>query len=287
MTTREILGRHDKFLDSLVDGFDVQLQPLLDAAQKRTLKALESKLTFAKDGSIETTSANQRVLRSINRTFKIEMNRSTKQAPGGYKGLADSFSGQFAEHLPQFQGVLNEISKSLKGPPLPEVTFGAEDVDLFAAQATGAKDMLLDVLDATANAAKRQAMFNVGGLKFSDLASELADQFGKTAASATSIADTSVSMFYRTIASQSYKKIEAGLKPGAVKYEYAGPDDSLTRDFCERMLDKSQDKPMTREEIDAQDNGQGIPAFVGCGGFNCRHQWILSFADEKKQDKES
>jgi hypothetical protein len=287
MTTREILGRHDKFLDSLVDGFDDQLKPLLDAAQKRTLKTLESKLSFAKDGSIETTPANQRVLRSINRTFKIEMNRSTKQAPGGYKGLADSFSSQFAEHLPQFQSVLNQISESLDGPPLPKVVFDAADVDLFAAQATGAKDLLLDVLDATANAAKRQAMFSVGGLKFSDLANELADQFGRTASQATALADTSVSMFYRTIASQSYRKIEKGLKPGAVKYEYAGPDDSLTRVFCDDMIQRSRDKPMTRAEIDAEDNGQIPGCFTSAGGFNCRHQWILSFADEKNADRKS
>jgi len=282
MTTREILGQHDKFLDSLIDGFEDRLKPLLNAAQKRALQALEDGLTFSKDGSIETTPANQRVLRSINRIFKTEMNRSTKEAPGGYKGLVDSFSAQFAEHLPQFQDVLNQITQSLDGPVLPAIKFGAEDVDLFAAQATGAKDVLLDVLDRTANAAKRQAMFNVGGLKFSDLAGELADQFGKTAAEATALADTSVSTFYRTIASQSYAKIEKGLAKGAVKFEYAGPDDSLTRPFCDDMLDQSKADPLTRAEIDDLDNGQIPGVFVTCGGFNCRHQWILSFADEKR-----
>jgi hypothetical protein len=282
MTTREILGQHDKFLDSLVDGFEDRLKPLLAAAQKRALKSLEDDLTFSKDGSIETTPANQRTLRSINRLFKTEMNRSTKQAPGGYKGLVDSFSAQFAEALPQFQDVLNRISKSLDGPPLPAIKFGAEDVDLFVAQATSAKDVLLDVLDATANAAKRQAMFSVGGLRFSDLAGELADQFSKTAAQATALADTSVSMFYRTIASQSYKKIEKGLAKGAVKFEYAGPDDSLTREFCDEMIDRTRDEPLTRDQIDGLDNGQIPGVFTSCGGFQCRHQWILSFADEQK-----
>jgi hypothetical protein len=278
VTTSEILGRHDKFLDSLIDGFEERLDPLIDAARLRTLKALEKKLTI-KDGAIEFTPANQRVLRSIARLFKTEMNRSTKQTPGGFKGLADAFSSQFADHLPKFEDVLNRISQSLKGPKLPPVKFTAADVDLFASQAIGAKEMLLDVLNQTASAGKRQALFGVGGLKFSDLADELAKQFGRTKSSALSIADTSVSMFYRTIASQSYKKIEETREPGTVRYEYAGPEDQLERPFCADLSHKAGQ--YTRAQIDAMDNGQGLPVFTACGGYNCRHQWILSVADEE------
>lgn len=281
MTTSEILGRHDKFLDSLIDGFDGKLQPLIAGARKRTLKQLESKLTVGAGGVIEHTPANQRTLRSINRIFKTEMNRSTKAEPGGYKAVVDAFSSQFADHLPKFQSVLNTISESLSGPPLPPVKFSAADIDLFASQAIGTKELLLGVLDQTAAAAKRQALFSAGGLKFSELASELEQQFGKTAAAAKTLADTSVSMFYRTIASQSYRKIEAGLTKDAVKYEYAGPVDGLERDFCADLSAKG--KAYTRAEIDDMDNGQGLPVFTSCGGYNCRHSWILSFADEKAE----
>lgn len=271
--TTQILGKHDKFLDSLVDGFEGQLDPLLEAAQKRTLAALEKKLSFAKDGSIEFTPANQRVLRSINRLFKTEMNRSTKQTPGGYKAVAQAFSEQFADHLPQFQDVLNQISQSLSGPPLPQVKFTGEDLDLFASQAVGAKDLLMGVLDNTASAAKRQALFSAGGLKFSDLAGELGKQFGKTQAAAVSIADTSISAFYRTIASQSYAKIEAAQKRNLL-FEYAGPKDSLERPFCADLSDAAL--TYTRDQIADMDNGQGMPVFISGGGWNCRHQWIIS-----------
>lgn len=282
-STSQILGTHDKFLDSLIDGFEARLQPLLDAAQKRTLLALEKKLTRDKSGAIEFTPANQRVLRSINRMFKAEMNRSTKAAPGGYKALARGFSDQFADHLPQFQDVLNKISESLDGPPLPKIKFDGADVDLFASQAVGANDMLLDVLDQTASAAKRQALFAVGGLKFADLAGELADQFGKTAAMAKTLANTSVSNFYRTIANQTYLKIEEGLAKGSVRYEYAGPIDSLEREFCAALTSKKLS--YTREEIDDMDNGQIPNVFVSGGGFNCRHSFILSFADTDEETK--
>ena len=206
------------------------------------------------------------------------MNRSTKKHPGGYKALTDAFSSQFADHLPDFQETLNKINDSLDGPKLPKVKFDGADVELFASQAIGTKNLLNDVLDITANAAKRQALFNVGGLKFSDLAGELAKQFGKTKAQAKSLADTGISVFYRTIASQTYKKIEK-VQGRKLLFEYAGPDDSLTRDFCDYMLAKTKEQPMTRAEIDDEDNGQGLPVFVSCGGFNCRHSLILASGD--------
>jgi hypothetical protein len=272
---QDILAKHDKFIDSLVDVFDDRLGTLIDGAQKRTLKRLEGGLTFASDGSIEFTPANQRVLRSVDRIFKQEMNRSTRQTPGGYKQLAQAFSNQFSDHLPRFQDVLNDLSDTME-TPLPKIKFDKADVDLFASQAVGAKDLLMDVIDSTGNAAKRQALFNVGGMKFSDLTETLADQFSKTGSQAKAIADTSSSMLYRSVANQAYKKIEAALAPGAVRYIYLGPDDSLTRPFCEMLLNRTAAKSMTREEIEALDNGSGLPVITSGGGWNCRHSIVLA-----------
>lgn len=274
MNHQDILAKHDKFLDSLVGIFEDKLKPVLSKAQRATLKALESKLTLASDGSVEITPGNQQVLRSVDRIFKQQMKKS------GYDKVAGAFTDQFADHLPKFQQVLNDISDSLN-TPLPEVVFTGADVDLFASQAIGAKEMLLDVVEATATAAKRQALFNVGGLKFSDLASELGDQFEKTAAQASAIADTSVSSFYRTIASQSYAKIEASLPKGAVVYFYAGPSDGLERDFCANLTDKGLS--YTREQINDMDNGQGMNVMVSGGGWRCRHTWILSVPEAQSK----
>lgn len=53
---------------------------------------------------------------------------------------------------------------------------------------------------------------------------------------------------------------------------YIGPNDDVTRDFCEGVLAK--DPPIyTSSEIDSMNNGQGLPVITYGGGYNCRHQW--------------
>lgn len=53
---------------------------------------------------------------------------------------------------------------------------------------------------------------------------------------------------------------------------YVGPDDKVTRPFCDHLL---QDDPpiYTTEEIQGMDNEQGLPVFEYGGGYNCRHDW--------------
>lgn len=61
---------------------------------------------------------------------------------------------------------------------------------------------------------------------------------------------------------------------GATKFKYFGPDDSVTREFCERHVGKTY----TKEEIIEQWSGSwagkidGDP-FVVRGGYNCRHRF--------------
>jgi hypothetical protein len=55
-------------------------------------------------------------------------------------------------------------------------------------------------------------------------------------------------------------------------YLYIGPDDNLTRPFCNDVL--SKDPPIyTLDEIDSLDNEQGLAVITYGGGYNCRHQW--------------
>ena len=49
---------------------------------------------------------------------------------------------------------------------------------------------------------------------------------------------------------------------------YLGPDDKVTRPFCDARVNGI----FTRSEIKAWDNGQGLPAEIYLGGYNCRHQ---------------
>lgn len=86
--------------------------------------------------------------------------------------------------------------------------------------------------------------------------------------------NTSIQAFHRTVVLK--KAQDVGFK----LFEYLGPDDQITREFCERVLDgrapgvKARPVPIySIDEIRKMDNGQGLPVMTHCGGYNCRHQW--------------
>ena len=64
------------------------------------------------------------------------------------------------------------------------------------------------------------------------------------------------------------------LDAGATEFKYYGPDDSVTRDFCEKHVGKTY----TKQEIEEIWSGSwagkisGDP-FVVRGGYNCRHRF--------------
>ncbi|HXJ41100.1 MAG TPA: hypothetical protein VNH18_17590, partial [Bryobacteraceae bacterium] len=98
--------------------------------------------------------------------------------------------------------------------------------------------------------------------------------------SATSLADTALPGFYRTIAARGYDKIESALQPGTVaRYSYFGPLDKLNRPFCKTHAAQSRrGKTWTTAEILLMNNGKGQPKPVRiyCGGWRCRHQFGIA-----------
>lgn len=57
---------------------------------------------------------------------------------------------------------------------------------------------------------------------------------------------------------------------GIEQFEYVGPVDRITRDFCKQHTGEVK----TLIEWDSLDNGQISPVSIYRGGFNCRHQLI-------------
>lgn len=76
--------------------------------------------------------------------------------------------------------------------------------------------------------------------------------------------NTGVAAFQRTVSTQ--KANDLGLK----KFLYEGPDDDVIRPFCEERVGQI----FTDEEARDWDNGQGLPADIFLGGYNCRHRKI-------------
>lgn len=87
---------------------------------------------------------------------------------------------------------------------------------------------------------------------------------------------TLFSSFSRTVIAKKAKDV------GFTKFEYLGPLDKVTRDFCLHVLEGEADgvdiptRPdpiYTIDEIGRMDNGQMGDVMANCGGYNCRHQW--------------
>lgn len=67
----------------------------------------------------------------------------------------------------------------------------------------------------------------------------------------------------------SYSRLES-LALGAKYVLYAGPRDARNRPFCAERVNNIY--PV--EVVYTWDNGQGIPAYLYCGGYGCRHQLV-------------
>lgn len=140
-------------------------------------------------------------------------------------------------------------------------------------QAAAGVDTLDELVETVGALAKRKAMLSINGMRPAALAQLIAKQLGVTVPQATTIADTAMVVFYRALAGRGYDKIEA--TGSALRFGYYGPQDKLTRPFCERVGKMTAAGSLTREQIAALDNGQGTDVFTHGGGFNCRHQWIV------------
>lgn len=97
--------------------------------------------------------------------------------------------------------------------------------------------------------------------------------------------NTSLQAFSRTMTANKAEEL------GFELFIYLGPDDGITRPFCERCLDgrapgvAARKAPIyTRAEISRMRNGQDLDVMVFGGGYNCRHQWRpISEEDAKAQ----
>lgn len=78
---------------------------------------------------------------------------------------------------------------------------------------------------------------------------------------ASTLANTAVAQFDNAY------MIENAQQAGVTKFLYDGTIIATTRDFCRERVGKV----FTLQELEAMDNGQGLPVIPSLGGYNCRH----------------
>jgi hypothetical protein len=100
--------------------------------------------------------------------------------------------------------------------------------------------------------------------KPSEILDDLATVLDKTLAEASTLYDTSVSVFGRQI------ELLKATGEDDERFVFAGPVDNKTRPFCLRHVGRVY----TLAEIEQLDNGQTGSTFLTAGGYNCRHHWV-------------
>lgn len=264
MPLNETLDRHNREMDSIVEDFRRRLNGLVERAVARTTVVLADSVGQQSGRIISGIPT----VRRVDRVFLDALQEA------GYDDLLDSFTGQFPRAIPWFGEIIEEISANL-AEPLPPVRFTGKDLDLFAQATTSAAEQMEAEVERVALTAKRQAIFSVAGMNRAELIVTMAEELGKSTDTVTALADTALPSFYRSVNNRGFQVIEEGVDAVA-RYRYYGPLDRINRPFCRREMERARaGERFTREEIDAKDNGTSLPVMTYCGGFRCRHQWIL------------
>ena len=267
----------DNRIEALTAQFTEQLNQILMRAQARTFDVLRTSLTFDASGKIARTAANRRALQGIAPAFENEMRGA------GYPALVQTYLNQWPGMLPLFQDTLNAVTENWIEPP-PPITWTPHDLQLMTKHAVRSGLELHQVVSLMGAEAQTKALFSVGALDFSKLTVAIAQSTGQTLPQARTLAATATTNYYRTIADLGFRQIEDGRPGEQIRYTYEGPDDVLTRPFCQRVLHSN--RPFTREEINAMEDwkGHSLPnVMTSCGGYNCRHQWILWIDRSKRK----
>lgn len=70
--------------------------------------------------------------------------------------------------------------------------------------------------------------------------------------------------------------MSVAISHGNKYFRYTGPKENI-RPFCREHLGKVY----SIDEIRAMSNGQGLPVEYYCGGYNCRHRWVVFMGEVK------
>lgn len=262
MDLQDIHKRQDRYWDSMIQGFEEHLRAVIAKAQAKLSGYLAENLTL-ENGQIARTPANYRIMRTLDQKFISFLNEA------GYESLINAFVNAFPSQQPFLQDTLDYIGQATG--QTYGLDFSVRDLNAFAAFRLNAVSSLEAVAETAGRTAMQQALLSIAGLKFTELVESLAEKFQASIPRATTIAESAMTTFYRTMADTNFQKIEFGFKE--LQYRYSGPEDLKNRPFCHKLLMK--DLGYTRDQIAQMDNGQIPNVLISCGGWNCRHMWII------------
>lgn len=255
---QKIINDHDEESQDSVDDFSKRVQRITRKVAAALLLWLLSRLKVEKN-KVLSTAGNLAVFAELPDKIKELLLSS------GLDSAIDDFEETLTVQQEWVAYILKASGYTEKIP--------LDEAFLDAYRESKRNDLLTEAVFIAERAAIRGEL-SVGGL-----VDELTDTVGEEIATLPSqlrtAAATAIMMYYRTVAEQNYAAIE---KQEELRFKYAGPPsgDPKIRPFCQGLMSQVEGgRSWTRPEIDNMDNGQLPNVFVTCGGYNCRHQFVV------------
>ncbi len=238
--------RENRLIDSIDDAFLRELEGVL-AGIERQIRRLISGLAST-DGRLVANEA------AIGRALRLRTELIEVVASAGWPAVSALDLDELAVETLKGRTI---AARAARETPISIDT-------ITALQELGQAD-LLRLGEGTAEALWRGTLDGViGSRDATDLIDDLAEVVQVSKRQARTLHDTAVSTYARQVR-------QLGLPgEGGDRFLYVGPDDGVTRPFCQAQL---ADPIKTRDEIGSLSNGQLPNVLLTGGGFNCRHIW--------------
>lgn len=237
----------DTLAQSAVVAFRADVQTIV--VRLRAYFAELAGRAHTKDGKLTADGFNLELAAKLEAGYSAVLKRLGYDAALG--DLLDTY-----EKIAEANGVFieDQLGASFSSPNLKALARLAEgSVDSLLLRGGAAGSKLRDILVVGANS----------NAPIAELVQELADSAAVTLNQAVVEAQTQLMAFHRdSIATESQ---DAGID----LYTYDGPEDGITRPFCDPLVGKI----VTLQDLDEMDNGDSSPKPVSryLGGYRCRH----------------
>lgn len=253
--------RHNDWIDKQTANFEELVAQITERAHARVIARLAARLGEDKlRGSVGSSRAEVKLFRQISSMIDNEMRAL------GIDDAAEMFVQEFG-----YQAKFLEETFDLLGLPRVKLTAAQRSASLVALQ-DASHGALLDTVKATATLAQRDILAQAGRVTFDELANLVSVRAKRSLEEAKGLADTAMVTYHRSLNATAMEAIEAQM--GVLRYRFFGPKDKFNRPFCAAILNKPS-KTYTRKQIDEMSNGQLPEPFLTCGGYRCRHQWLM------------
>jgi hypothetical protein len=233
-----------KLEDRQVARFERETAEQLDALAK----AIRQKLAAGRRDDARLSAA---MGRDLIRTVEAGMGRVERAAKRRFEEAVGALLQVAGRDLDENFGIDPSFSRTARASLQAQIGSAIDDLETVAEDRTGLlRRIILRAVRTNASTAA--------------LERELVERLDATVSQATTLVDTSLMSVDRKVYLTQAQESGFGL------FLYAGPQDRITRDWCEPRVGKA----FFADELDSEENDTGPqPASVYGGGWRCRHRW--------------